>query len=155
MDIVIQKNIPLTLLRGLCVRGSWRPNKDCNKLTPTQLLRPRRYVFLVLLGCSTGAWGPSLSSENWFPQLYLEHWLQALNSSCLTFCLTRLYNCFTSTQFNPSTVRVIPWSLRPDAPVIYTGAFLIWQLGQVGGQYATVIMFSVLYHAFPIKILLE
>ena len=37
-----------------------------------------------------------------------------------------LYHCFTSTQFNPSTVKVISWSFRPDAPVIYTGAFLIW-----------------------------
>ena len=27
------KNIPLTLLQGLCVRGSWRLNKDCNILT--------------------------------------------------------------------------------------------------------------------------
>ena len=35
-----------------------------------------------------------------------------------------------STQFNSSTVKVIPWYLRPDAPVIYTGASLIWQLGQ-------------------------
>ena len=34
------------------------------------------------------------------------------------------------TQFNPSTVKVIPWYLRPDAPVIYTSAFLIWQLGR-------------------------
>ena len=41
------------------------------------------------------------------------------------------------TQLNPSTVKVIPWCLQPDAPVIYTGAFLIWQLGRVGGQYAT------------------
>ena len=48
-----------------------------------------------------------------------------------------LYHCFTSTQFNPSTVKGIPWSLWPDSPVIYTGAFLIWQLGRVGGQYAT------------------
>ena len=29
-----------------------------------------------------------------------------------------LYHCFTSTQFNPSTVKVIPWSLRPDSLVI-------------------------------------
>ena len=29
------------------------------------------------------------------------------------------------TQFNPSTVKVAPWYLRPDAPVIYTGAFLL------------------------------
>ena len=48
-----------------------------------------------------------------------------------------LNHCFTPTQFNPSTVKVISWSFRPDAPVIYTGAFLIWQLGRVGGQYAT------------------
>ena len=42
------------------------------------------------------------------------------------------------TQFNPSTVKVIPpWYLRPDAPVTYTGAFLIWQLGRVVGQYVT------------------
>ena len=34
------------------------------------------------------------------------------------------------TQFNPSTVKVIPWYLRLDAPVIYTGAFLISQLGR-------------------------
>ena len=63
-----------------------------------------------------------------------------------TSCGTGLYNCFTfacfserhiCTQFNPSTVKVIPWYLRPDAPVIYTGAFLIWQLGRVGGQYVT------------------
>ena len=29
------------------------------------------------------------------------------------------------TQFNPSTVKVISWYLRPDAPVIYTGVFPI------------------------------
>ena len=31
----------------------------------------------------------------------------------------------------------IPWYLWPDAPVIYTGAFLILQPGRVGGQYVT------------------
>ena len=36
------------------------------------------------------------------------------------------------TQFNPSTVKVITWYLRPDSPVIYTGAFLLWQPGRVG-----------------------
>ena len=60
-----------------------------------------------------------------------------------TSCRSGLYHCLTSTcfserristQFNPSTVKVIPWYLRPDAPVIYTGAFLIWQLGRVGRQ---------------------
>ena len=26
-NTVLRKNIPLTLLKGLCVRGSWRPNR--------------------------------------------------------------------------------------------------------------------------------
>ena len=34
------------------------------------------------------------------------------------------------TQINLSTVKVIPWYLRPDAPVIHTSAFLIWQLSR-------------------------
>ena len=45
------------------------------------------------------------------------------------------------TQFNPSTVKVIPWYLRPDAPVIYTCVFLLWQLRWVGGQYVTPIWY--------------
>ena len=69
---------------------------------------------------------------------------------------TRLYNCLTftcfserriCTQSNPSTVKVIPWYLQPDAPVIYTGAFLIWQLGRVGGQYVTEIAVGDQLHA--------
>ena len=33
-DTVLKKNIPLTLLKELYVRGIWRLNKDCNILTP-------------------------------------------------------------------------------------------------------------------------
>ena len=71
-------------------------------------------------------------------------WLQLTPTSRCT----GLYNCLTPTcfserrsctQFNPSTVKVIPWYLRPDAPVIYTSTFLIWQFGRVGGQYVTLI----------------
>ena len=107
-----------------------------------QLLTPsssghRSASFLFSWAVQPGAWGPSLSAESWFPPLDLEHWLQARNSNYLTSCLSRLYHCFTPTQFNPSTVKAIPWYLRSDAPVIYTGTFLIWQLGRVGGQYAT------------------
>ena len=53
----------------------------------------------------------------------------------LNFLSPGLYNNLTSTyflgawqfhtQFNPSTVKVAPWYLRPDAPVIYSGAFLL------------------------------
>ena len=47
------------------------------------------------------------------------------------------YEHHICTQFNPLTVKVIPRYLWLDAPVIYTGAFLIWQLGWVRGQYVT------------------
>ena len=30
---LLKKNIPLTLLQGMRVRGSWRSNKDCNIVT--------------------------------------------------------------------------------------------------------------------------
>ena len=57
--------LPLTLLQGfervvqgLHVRGSWRPNINCNILTP--LLWPPRCVFLVLLMLG--------STPSWFPR---------------------------------------------------------------------------------------
>ena len=130
------------------MRGSWRPNKDCNILTP-QLFWLSQPFFPVLLGCSTGACeGAALcwelvstarsgtltsSSElqllnqgSWGPPLLgagsLYSILSPTNSKVLC---TELYYCFTPTQFNPSTVEVIPWYPQPDAPVIYTSAFLI------------------------------
>ena len=36
-----------------------------------------------------------------------------------------VYHCSTPTQFNLSTAKATRWSLRADAPVIYTGAFLL------------------------------
>ena len=48
-----------------------------------------------------------------------------------TSCRIGLYHCLTSTcerhictQFNPFTVKVIPWYLRPDAPVPWLTAGL-------------------------------
>ena len=48
-----------------------------------------------------GTWGPSLSAESWFQQLDLEHWLQALNSNCLTSCLTRVISLFYVHSIQP------------------------------------------------------
>ena len=110
-----------------------------------QFLRLQQHFFLVLLVCSTG--GPEGPVLCWVLSHCLE--LQQLTpNSKLTWTSrgTRLYNCLTPTyfserrictQFHPSTVKVIHWYLRPDAPVIYIGAFLIWQFGRVGGQYVT------------------
>ena len=127
---------------------SWRLNKDCNILTPSS----SGYSSTSFLSCGAaqpGALkaqpllGPGSHSSN------CNNWLQTPNSDLQltqTSSGTGLYNCLTPTcfserrictQFNPSTVKVIPRYLRLDAPVIYTGAFLIWQLGQVRGQYVT------------------
>ena len=59
------------------------------------------------------------------------------SSTDSNFLCTELYYCFTPTQFKLSTVKVIPWHPRADAPVIYTGAFLILTAWPVGCQYAT------------------
>ena len=55
------------VVQGLHVRGSWRPNINCNFLTP--LLWPSRCVFLVLKCCSTGGLG--LTAGCWLSLLHL------------------------------------------------------------------------------------
>ena len=122
---------------------SWRLKKNCNILTPNS----SGYSSTSFSSCGvaqrrglSSPLGLVLTASN------CNNWLQTLISNKLTSCRTGLYNCLTTTcfserrictQLNPSTVKVIHWYLRPDAPVIYTGAFLIWQLGRVGGQYVT------------------
>ena len=111
----------------------WRLNKDCNILTATLL------TIAAYLSCS-----PQQRSRG---PGDLEHWLQTLISNWLNFSVAPGYiivlrppafcDVTIRTQFNPLTVKVIPRYLRPDAPVIYTGAFPIWRLDRVGGQYVT------------------
>ena len=93
-----------------------------------------------------GPWGPSSLLGLVLTASNCDNWRQTLISTWLTSCRTGLYNCFASicfrerficTQLNPSTVKGILWYLRPHAPVIYISAFLIRQLGPVGGQYVT------------------
>ena len=131
--------------KGYVWEVSWRLNKDCNILTPTLLAIP------AFLSRSAGLLkrGPCLCWV-WFSLLELKHWLQTLISNWSKLPVTLGYitirrppaSCerHICTQFNPSTVKVIPWYLWLDAPVIYTGAFLIWQLGRAGGQYVTLIV---------------
>ena len=132
--------------KGYVWQVSWRLNKDCNILT----LSSSGYSSTSISSwraAQPGSLRTQLSAGTWFSLLELQ---QLTPNSDLqltwTSCSTGLYNCLTSTcfsehcictQFNLSTVKVIPWYLLPDTPVIYTGAFLIWQLGQVGGQYVT------------------
>ena len=125
---------------------SWRLNKDCNILTPSS----SGYNSTSFSSCGAaqpGALRAQLSAGSGSHCFELQQLISTSDSQLTpTSCGTRLYNCLMPTcfserhictQFNPSTVKVIPWYLWPDAPVIYTGAFLIWQLGQVGGQHVT------------------
>ena len=58
-DTVLRKIYLSFYLKGLWVRGSWRPNRTATYWPPTLLAIT---AFLsVLLGCSTGGLGPSLS----------------------------------------------------------------------------------------------
>ena len=130
------RKIYLSLYWKGCVQdANWRLNKDCNILTPpappaitVRLFRSPRLLNQPLCWelVPTARTG-TLTSKLWTPTAWLT-------------VSPGLYHCFTPTQFNPSTVKVIPWSLRRDAPFIYTGAFLIWKLGRVGGQYATIVV---------------
>ena len=54
-DTVLLKNIPLTLFERLRVRESWRPNKDCNILTPTLMA-----ISVVSFSLSRGSGGQPL-----------------------------------------------------------------------------------------------
>ena len=108
------------------MRGSWRPNKDCNILTPNSF-GYHSLSFLFSWAAQPGDWGPSLC---WDMVLIPASSLQLIWTSChwgyiIIWCPPTSCEHHIHTQFNPSTVKVIPWYLRPDAPVIYTGAFLI------------------------------
>ena len=122
----------------------WRLNKDCNILTPCSSVFSST-SFSFCWAAQPGALRDQLSTESGSHCLELQQLTP--NSKLTRTCYgTGLYNwlmptCFSErcicTQFNPSTVKDIPWYLWPDAPFIYTGVFLIWQLGRVGGQYVT------------------
>ena len=124
--------------RVVCER-ELETEQNCNILTPTLMAKT---AFLSrstgLLNLEPGAqhlWDmvliPAsslqlLNRESWGPPLLGAGSLYSiLSPTNLNFLCTELYYCFTPIQFNPSTVIVIPWRPWPDAPVTYTGAFLI------------------------------
>ena len=101
MDTVFQKNIPLTLLKRLCVRGELETE-------PPSSSSHSSASFSFSWAAQPGAWGPSLSAESWFPQLDLEHWLQALNYNCLTSCVNRVISLFYAHSIHPVDTQGYP-----------------------------------------------
>ena len=142
------------------MRRNWRPNRTATYWPP--LLWPQHRFFPVFRADQPGAWRPSLSGTCSLFQHLLSKcncsieglrahstgcWssLPHLFSNCLNFLCTELYNSSTSSLHVDVTNRThsthprsrlysdIP---RPDAPIIYTGAFPILT-GRVGGLYTT------------------
>ena len=126
-------------------------------IDPPQLFWLSQPFFPVLLGCSTGGLGAQRSAESWFPQLDLEHWLEALNSNSKSGVLrASSAGCWFSLQHLISNYN---WPELPKHRVMllfYAHSiqtvdrmhllstqvhFLFWQLGRVGGQYATLVWF--------------
>ena len=109
--------------RIMCERwvGDWT---DSNILTPNSSVFSST-SFSFCWAAQSGilrAHSPLLGAGSLYSILSPTNW---------TSCRTGLYYCFrppTScerricTQFNPSTVKIIPWYLRPDAPVPWSTA---------------------------------
>ena len=97
-------------LKGLCVRGSWRPNKDCNILSST-LMAITAFLSRSPGLLNRGPGGPAslghgphssiFSPTDWTScrQGYIIIWRPLFFLRASQF----------RTQFNPSTVKVISW----------------------------------------------
>ena len=145
MPLTLFERLTKGLRKGYRVRGELENEQRLQHIDPHSS-GYSSITFPFSWAAQPGAWGPSLCWV-WFPLLELEQ--LTLNSDLqLTDFLSHPGHIIVwrspascgvtiRTQFNPSTVKVIPRYLRPDAPVVYTGAFLIWQLGRVRGQYVT------------------
>ena len=123
--------------KGLCVRGELDTEQTATYWPQVPL------SLTALLSRSDGL----LNRGSWRHSPLWELVLTTASYLQLTepVCGTGLYNCLTSTQFKPSTFKVRPWYLRPDAPIIYTGASLIWQLGRGSICYALWLRVVVLF----------
>ena len=124
--------------KGLWVRGELETEQSWNILTPSS----SGYSSTSFSFCwAAQSWGPTALC--WMLVLSKASYLQMQqltpnSKPPRTSCGTGLYNylnstCFSEhricTQFNPSTVKVIPWYLRPDAPIAFHIALI--PLGKV------------------------
>ena len=100
-DNSLEKYTSHFIERLVCERwvGDW--TKTATYWPPTSSSGHSSASFSFSWAAQPGAWGPSLSAESWFPQLDLKHLLQALNSNCLTFCLTWVISLFYVHSIQP------------------------------------------------------
>ena len=122
-----RKNIPLTLFERVIVwEVSWRLNRTATYWPPNSS-GYNSISFPFSWAALSGTWGPSLSWDMiLIPASSLQLiWLPVAPSYIIIWRLPTSCERHIDTQFNPSTVNVVPRYLRLDAPVIYTGAFLL------------------------------
>ena len=104
--------------------GDWT---ELQHIDPQTLLATAAFLSRSPGLLNQGPGGPA-SAGTWFSfQHLLSNWSDFLSHPGYIIIWRSPASCehHICTQFNPSTVKVIPWYLQLDAPVIYTGAFLI------------------------------
>ena len=110
------------LRKGCVWEVSWRLNKDCNILTTSSSIISS-ISFSFCWAAQPGALRTQPSAESWFSlsrtatnRLQLTEFPVAPDY-IIVWCPPASCEYHICNQFNPSTVKVIPWYLRPDAPV--------------------------------------
>ena len=129
----------------LCVRSELEMETDCYILTQSFSCDHSSTSSSSWLGCSTvGRWGPKPSVWSWFS--LRGHPISNCNWNCNSNWLLKPFVApgYIIVWCPPAScghthlhriqpfpqVKVIFWYLRPDAPVIYTGASLDWRLSR-------------------------
>ena len=127
------------------MRGSWRPNKDCNILTPA-LLAIIAFLSRSLGLLNRGSGGPASLRHGSHSSIF--------SPTDLNFLSPGLYNNLTCSYFlrvsqfalnltpRQSKTPLISWYLRPDAPVIYTASFDCLAGSEVSMQQSRVVLHS-------------
>ena len=126
--------------KRLCVRGELETEQRLQHIDPPSSSGHSSASFSFSCAAQPGAWGPSSRLRVGSHSSIWNHWLQALNSNCLTSCLTQVISLF-DTHLLLVDVTSAPNSTRPQlrlSPDIFDRMhllfaqvhFLFWQLGR-------------------------
>ena len=110
----------------ICERlvGDWT---ELQHIDPWTLLATAAFLSCSPGLLNRGPGGPASARTLFSFQHLLSNWSDFLSHPgyIIFWCPPASCERHIYTQFNPSAVKVIPWYLWPDAPVIYTDAFLL------------------------------
>ena len=128
------------LRKELSVRGELETEQNCNILTPPNSSGYSSMSFSFPWAAQPGAWGLSLSWDMvLIPASSLQLiWTSSHRGYIIIWRPPTPCERHLCTQFNPSTVKVIPWSpdIFDQIHLLFTQAhFFFWQFGW--GHYVT------------------